>query len=88
MIVVDHESPVVVWNRGSEQLGLRYDETIGNVLTTLDIGLPIDALEHPDRRHVRRSGRVRGRRRSTRSKMGGKHVSVRVTCRTHPVVAR
>ncbi|MEZ0362169.1 CheR family methyltransferase [Mycobacterium sp. pUA109] len=43
MVVVDREMRVVVWNRGCEELwGLRSDETVGTVLTTLDIGLPMD----------------------------------------------
>lgn len=34
---------VVVWNRGCEELwGLRADETTGSILTSLDIGLPMD----------------------------------------------
>jgi two-component system CheB/CheR fusion protein len=36
---------VVVWNRGCEELwGLRADEAEGRVLTTLDIGLPVDKI--------------------------------------------
>lgn len=43
MVVVDREMRVMVWNRGCEELwGLRADETAGEVLTTLDIGLPMD----------------------------------------------
>jgi two-component system, chemotaxis family, CheB/CheR fusion protein len=45
MVVVDREMRVVVWNRGCEELwGLRADETQGQVLTTLDIGLPVDEI--------------------------------------------
>jgi two-component system CheB/CheR fusion protein len=45
MVVVDREMRVVVWNRHCEDLwGLRADETTGAVLTSLDIGLPIDAV--------------------------------------------
>jgi two-component system CheB/CheR fusion protein len=45
MVVVDREMRVVVWNRGCEDLwGLRADETQGQVLTTLDIGLPVDEI--------------------------------------------
>jgi two-component system CheB/CheR fusion protein len=45
MVVVDREMRVVVWNRGCEELwGLRSDETQGQVLTTLDIGLPMDQI--------------------------------------------
>ena len=43
MVVVDREMRVVVWNRGCEELwGLRAEETTGIVLTSLDIGLPMD----------------------------------------------
>lgn len=36
---------VVVWNRGCEELwGLRSDETTGKVLTSLDVGLPLDEV--------------------------------------------
>jgi len=42
MVVVDREMRVVVWNRGCEELwGLRADEVTGEVLTALDIGLPM-----------------------------------------------
>jgi two-component system, chemotaxis family, CheB/CheR fusion protein len=42
MVVVDREMRVVVWNRGCEELwGLRADEITGEVLTSLDIGLPM-----------------------------------------------
>ena len=45
LIVVDREMRVVVWNRGCEELwGLRADETTGQALTGLDIGLPMDAV--------------------------------------------
>lgn len=45
MVVVDREMRVVVWNRGCEELwGLRADEAEGRVLTTLDIGLPVDKV--------------------------------------------
>ncbi|MBV9721624.1 MAG: PAS domain S-box protein [Mycobacterium sp.] len=45
MVVVDRELRVVVWNRGCEDLwGLRADETTGQVLTNLDIGLPVDQV--------------------------------------------
>jgi two-component system, chemotaxis family, CheB/CheR fusion protein len=46
LAVVDREMRVVVWNRGCEELwGLRSDETEGEVLATLDIGLPTDAVK-------------------------------------------
>jgi two-component system, chemotaxis family, CheB/CheR fusion protein len=45
MVVVDREMRVVVWNRRCEELwGLRADETAGEVLTGLDIGLPMDTV--------------------------------------------
>ncbi|OSC25149.1 chemotaxis protein CheR [Mycobacterium vulneris] len=45
MVVVDREMKVVLWNRGCEELwGLRADETTGSGLTSLDIGLPLDAV--------------------------------------------
>ena len=45
MVVVDREMHVVVWNRGCEELwGLRSDEATGQVLTSLDIGLPVDQV--------------------------------------------
>jgi two-component system, chemotaxis family, CheB/CheR fusion protein len=45
MTVVDREMRVVVWNHGCEELwGLRADEITGEVLTTLDIGLPMDQV--------------------------------------------
>jgi two-component system CheB/CheR fusion protein len=45
MVVVDREMRVVVWNRGCEELwGLRADETTGQLLTSLDIGLPLDTI--------------------------------------------
>ena len=45
MMLVDREMRVVVWNRGCEDLwGLRSDETVGALLTSLDIGLPMDSV--------------------------------------------
>ena len=45
LIVVDREMKVVVWNRGCEELwGLRADEVTGEVVTALDIGLPMDTV--------------------------------------------
>ena len=45
LVVVDREMRVAVWNRGCEELwGLRADETTGEVLTSLDIGLPMDTV--------------------------------------------
>jgi two-component system CheB/CheR fusion protein len=46
MVVVDRAMRVVVWNRGCEELwGLRADETVGNVLGSLDSGLPTEAIK-------------------------------------------
>nr|WP_264010202.1 CheR family methyltransferase [Mycolicibacterium flavescens] len=46
MIVVDREMRVVLWNRGCVELwGLRAEETLGSVITGLDIGLPTDDLK-------------------------------------------
>jgi two-component system CheB/CheR fusion protein len=45
MVVVDREMRVLVWNRGCEELwGLRADETTGQLLTALDVGLPVDQV--------------------------------------------
>jgi two-component system CheB/CheR fusion protein len=45
VVVVDQQMRVVVWNSGCEELwGLRADETAGVPLTSLDIGLPMDAV--------------------------------------------
>ena len=45
MAVVDREMRVVVWNHSCEELwGVRADEITGEVLTTLDIGLPMDQV--------------------------------------------
>lgn len=45
LIVVDRDMTVIVWNRGCEELwGVRSDEAVGNALSTLDIGLPLDEL--------------------------------------------
>jgi len=43
--VVDREMRIVLWNRGCEELwGLRGDETVGALLTDLDIGLPVASV--------------------------------------------
>jgi two-component system CheB/CheR fusion protein len=45
-VVVDREMRVVVWNGGCEELwGLRPEETVGSVLTSLDMGLPMDDIK-------------------------------------------
>jgi two-component system CheB/CheR fusion protein len=46
MVVVNREMQVVVWNQAAEELwGLRSEETIGSVLTSLDMGLPLDDIK-------------------------------------------
>jgi two-component system, chemotaxis family, CheB/CheR fusion protein len=46
LVVVDRETRVIAWNRGSEDLwGVRADETIGKPLAQLDIGISMDALK-------------------------------------------
>jgi two-component system CheB/CheR fusion protein len=46
MVVVDREMRVIVWNRTCEELwGLRSDETVGSVLGSLDIGLPVNEVK-------------------------------------------
>lgn len=80
LVVVDREMRVVAWNRGSEELwGLRADETTGAALTSLDIGLPVDAVKplignaFVDQDS---SGEVTVEAVNRR----GRHVSVRVSC--------
>jgi len=46
MVVVDREMRVTVWNRGCEELwGLRAEEAKGVLLSSLDIGLPIEGIK-------------------------------------------
>jgi two-component system, chemotaxis family, CheB/CheR fusion protein len=46
MVVVDREMQVLVWNQAAEELwGLRSDETIGSMLTALDMGLPLEEIK-------------------------------------------
>jgi two-component system CheB/CheR fusion protein len=46
MVIVDREMRVVVWNRGCEDLwGLRSDEVAGELLVSLDIGLPFEDIK-------------------------------------------
>ena len=45
IIAVDSDMKVLIWNRRSEDLwGLRSEEVIGKVLSTLDTGLPVKEL--------------------------------------------
>jgi two-component system, chemotaxis family, CheB/CheR fusion protein len=47
-IAVDRDLNILIWNRRSEDMwGLRSDETIGQPLASLDIGLPISQLIEP-----------------------------------------
>ena len=46
MALVDREMRVTLWNRGCENLwGLRSEEVQGSLLTSLDIGLPLEPLK-------------------------------------------
>jgi two-component system CheB/CheR fusion protein len=46
MVIVDREMRVIVWNRGCEDLwGVRSDEVTGQLLVSLDIGLPFDDIK-------------------------------------------
>ncbi len=46
MVVVDREMRVMVWNQACEELwGLRAPETMGAVLTSLDMGLPLGEVK-------------------------------------------
>lgn len=48
--VLDSDLRVRLWNAGSEDLwGLRSPEVVGQVIDTLDIGLPVDQLVEPAR---------------------------------------
>ncbi|MCF6471073.1 PAS domain-containing protein [Nonomuraea sp. MG754425] len=45
VVVLDDDLRVVVWSPGAEELwGVRADEAVGETLTGLDIGLPLDLL--------------------------------------------
>jgi two-component system CheB/CheR fusion protein len=46
MVVVDRDMRVTLWNQGCEELwGLRAEEAEGQLLTSLDIGLPMDPMK-------------------------------------------
>jgi two-component system, chemotaxis family, CheB/CheR fusion protein len=46
VVVVNRDLRIQVWNRFAEELwGLRQDETVGQHLLAIDIGLPIDRLQ-------------------------------------------
>ncbi len=53
VVVVDPDLKVLSWNRWSENSwGLREEETVGQIFTTLDIGLPVQHLEQALRQAV------------------------------------
>ena len=59
MIVVDRDLQVRAWNNRAQDLwGLRAEEVDGHPLTTLDIGLPVDALMTPIREALKDSTEV------------------------------
>ena len=48
IVVVDRNFQILNWNSMAEDMwGLRSEETIGNSLLGLDIGLPVEKLKHP-----------------------------------------
>jgi two-component system, chemotaxis family, CheB/CheR fusion protein len=50
LVVVDRDLRIEVWNTGAEELwGLRSGEVVGQQLSALDIGLPVDELTKPIR---------------------------------------
>jgi two-component system CheB/CheR fusion protein len=51
--VVDSDMRILAWNSHAEDLwGLRADETLGEHLMNLDIGLPVETLRQPLRAHL------------------------------------
>jgi two-component system, chemotaxis family, CheB/CheR fusion protein len=80
MVVVDREMRVMVWNRACEELwGLRAAETIGTVLTSLDMGLPLDDIK-PMIGHALVDSESTGETIVDAVTRRGRHASVRVTC--------
>jgi two-component system CheB/CheR fusion protein len=80
MVVVDREMRVVEWNRGSEQLwGMRADETIGQSLTSLDIGLPLGDVK-PLIGNAFVDGEADGQTVVDAVNRRGRHTKVKVTC--------
>ena len=57
IVVLDREQKVQVWNANSEDLwGLRADEVEGRLLTSLDVGFPVEKLSEPLRRTLAEGG--------------------------------
>ena len=80
LLVVDREMRVVAWNPGCEELwGLRSSEAVGAVITTLDIGLPVEDLK-PLIGSVFVDQHASGEITVGAVNRRGRHVSVRVTC--------
>ena len=80
LMVVDREMRVVVWNRACEELwGLRAEETMGTVLTSLDMGLPLDEIK-PMIGHALVDADSVGDTVVAAVTRRGRHASVRVTC--------
>jgi two-component system CheB/CheR fusion protein len=80
MVVVDREMRVVVWNRHCEDLwGLRSDETTGTVLTSLDMGLPLDKVRPLIGNAFVDSGQI-GDVTVDAVNRRGRHTRIRVSC--------
>jgi two-component system CheB/CheR fusion protein len=80
VVVLDGDMRVQVWNSRAEDLwGLRADEVIGQVLLTLDIGLPVDELTVPLRRCANGESESEERLLSALNRRG-RTISCRVTC--------
>jgi two-component system CheB/CheR fusion protein len=80
MVVVDREMRVVVWNRHCEDLwGLRSDETTGTALTSLDMGLPLDAIRPLIGNAFVDSGQI-GEVSVDAVNRRGRHTRIRVSC--------
>jgi two-component system CheB/CheR fusion protein len=78
VIVVDRSGHVLSWNdRATDMWGLRADEVEARLLTSLDIGLPIDELEEPIARCLRgEAGRLQVKATNRR----GRAIAVNVAC--------
>jgi two-component system CheB/CheR fusion protein len=80
MIVIDREMRVLTWNRGCEQMwGLRAEETVGAVLTSLDSGLPTAELRPMIGTAFVDQDSV-GDERIDAVNRRGRHITVRVVC--------
>ena len=80
VVVLDGDMRVQIWNSRAEDLwGLRADEVVGQMLLSLDIGLPLDELAVPLRRCV--NGESEGEERLLSAlNRRGRSISCRVTC--------